>query len=67
MEEQKKNIGGRREGAGRKLGSGKKEHITVRLDKVLLNSFPDGVERTRFINDAVREKMQRDGIHIAEE
>ena len=61
MEETKKKRGGRREGAGRPKGVDT-TLISVKLETELLQALPIGINRSKFINDAVREKMKRDGL-----
>ena len=61
MEEVKNKRGGRREGAGRPKGVDT-TLISVKLETELLQALPIGINRSKFINDAVREKMKRDGL-----
>ena len=63
MEEIKKQRGGKREGAGRKAVGISTHAMALKLDcdlfKLLSNA---GVNKNRYINDAVREKMVREGL-----
>ncbi len=63
MEEIKKQRGGKREGAGRKAVGISTHAMALKLDndlyEVLSNSSQN---KNRYINDAVREKMVRDGL-----
>ena len=61
MEEIKKKRGGKREGAGRPKGEDT-TIISVRLENKLLNKIPPNTTRSKYINDAVREKMKKDGF-----
>lgn len=56
------NRGGRREGAGRKSIYGATKNINFRLDGDLLLSLEALPNRSRFINDAIREKLKRDAV-----
>ena len=61
MEETKKQRGGKREGSGRKPTGLSTTPMSLKLDNDLytaLNSH--GLNKNRYINDAVREAMQRD-------
>ena len=63
MEEIKKQRGGKRERAGRKAVGISTHAMALKLDndlyEVLSNSSQN---KNRYINDAVREKMVRDGL-----
>lgn len=71
--EEKSNIkhGGKRVGAGRHPKSDSKKQIAMKLDNDLYTVFKalpfsqkfddGGINRGRYINDAIREKMERDG------
>lgn len=62
MEETKKQRGGKREGSGRPKGLNTTA-MSLKLDNDLyaaLNSH--GFNKNRYINDAVREAMKRDGF-----
>ena len=61
MEEIKKKRGGAREGAGRPKGEDTKM-ISCRLETELLTKIPPQINRSKYINDAVREAMKRDGF-----
>lgn len=64
METKKKteNRGGARQGAGRK-GIKTKKNITVTLDLDLIAFFEKtAFNRSRFINMAIREKIERDNL-----
>ena len=58
----KKSRGGKRERAGRPAGTSTTA-MSLRLDNDLYQSLKSlGLNKNRFINDAIREKMIRDGI-----
>lgn len=62
MEEIKKQRGGKREGAGRKAVGLSTHPMALKLDCDLfeiLNKL--GINKNRFINDSVREKMKKEG------
>lgn len=62
MEENLKKRGGKREGAGRKAIGISTKAMSLKLDNDLyevLNNLD--IKKNRFINDAVREKLTRDG------
>ena len=61
MEEIKKKRGGKRDGAGRPKGE-ETTMISVRLEKELLKRIPSQTNRSKYVNDAVREKMAKDGL-----
>lgn len=72
MEEKSKfTHGGKRKGAGRHPKSDSKKQIAMKLDHDLFEAFnappfsqkkdDGGLNRGRYINDAIREKMERDG------
>lgn len=61
MEEVKNKRGGIRKGAGRPKGVDT-TLISVKLETELLRALPLGINRSKYVNDAVREKMLRDGI-----
>ena len=60
--------GGKRNGAGRPPKSDSKKQIAIKLDRDLYDIFnappfskdADGLNRGRYINEAIREKMERD-------
>lgn len=52
--------GGRRPGAGRPSLTGK--NYLYKADKDLVSILDDKCNRNRFINEAVREKSERDGL-----
>ena len=65
MEEIKKHRGGKREGAGRKAVGISTHLMSLKLDNDLFNALSDaGLNKNRFINDAVREKMKKDGYIV---
>lgn len=65
MEEIKKQRGGKREGAGRKAVGISTHLMSLKLDNDLFNALSDaGLNKNRFINDAVREKMKKDGYIV---
>lgn len=63
MEEEKKQRGGKRPGAGRPSGLNK-TLISLKLDNDLLASFKANSEaisnRNQYINDAIRQALRRD-------
>lgn len=59
----RRNNGGKREGAGHPFNA-TTTPISFRVDMDLLENFPDGINRNGFINNAIREKMIREGIRI---
>lgn len=62
MEEIKKQRGGKREGAGRKAVGISTHPMALKLDNDLYNTLSAiKINKNRFINDAVREKMVREG------
>ena len=72
MEENRKlKHGGKRMGAGRHPKSDSKKQIAMKLDNDLYTAFKalpfsqkkddGGINRGRYINDAIREKMKKDG------
>lgn len=65
MEEIKKKRGGRREGAGRHKGVDT-TLISVKLETELLQQIPSHTNRSKYINEAVREKLIKDN-HITEQ
>jgi uncharacterized protein (DUF4415 family) len=63
MEEIKKQRGGKREGSGRKPTGLTTTPMSLKIDNDLysvLNSH--GLNKNRYINDAVREAMKKDGF-----
>ena len=67
MEEIKKQRGGKREGAGRKAVGLSTTAMSLKLDNdlyVALNS--NGLNKNRYINDAVRRAMLNDGFIFEE-
>ena len=60
----RKNNGGKRAGAGHPFNATTKP-MSFRADMDLLDNFPDGTNRNRYINNAIREKMIREGIRIS--
>lgn len=63
--EKEKGWGGKREGAGHPSDSTQKA-ISVRMDRDLLESMPESINRNGYINKSVREKMIRDGFNVSE-
>ena len=61
MEETKKKRGGRREGAGRHKGVDT-TLISVKIETKLVNSIPANTNRSKYLNDALRERMIKDGF-----
>ena len=62
MEETKKQRGGRREGSGRPKGLNTTA-MSLKLDNDLYAALNNnGLNKNRYINDAVREAMKRDGF-----
>lgn len=63
MEETKKQRGGRREGSGRKPTGLSTTPMSLKLDNDLYTSLNShGLNKNRYINNAVREAMLRDGF-----
>lgn len=63
MEELKKQRGGKREGAGRKAVGISTHPMALKLDCDLFEILnQSGVNKNRYINDAVREKMKREEL-----
>lgn len=64
MEEVKKQRGGYREGAGRKAVGISTHPMALKLDNDLYEvlSANKELKKNRYINDAVREKMKKDGL-----
>jgi len=61
MEEIKKKRGGKREGAGRKAVGLSTTAMSLKLDNDLYIALNNqGLNKNRYINDAVREAMKRD-------
>jgi len=63
MKEEKKH-GGSRPGAGRKPKEDSKKQVALKLDRDLYDIFYSSEfsqNRGRYINQAVREKMEREG------
>lgn len=56
------NRGGRRENAGRKKRDKEVKPILLNLEKTLYEAFPKTLNRNAYINDAVREKLAKDGF-----
>lgn len=65
MEELKKKRGGKREGAGRKAVGLSTHPMALKLDNDLFEALAKlDINKNRYINDAVREKMIQHGyIH----
>ena len=68
--EEKRNWGGKREGSGRKAKKVESTTVSIKLNNDLLEAFPMLIKkedklvkfnRSEYINDAVREKMKKDG------
>lgn len=65
MEEIKKQRGGKREGAGRKAVGFSTTAMSLKLDNDLHETLKViNINKNRFINDAVREKLKKEGYHI---
>ena len=63
MEEIKKTRGGKREGAGRKAHGATTHAMALKLDNDLFVALSaSSLNKNRYINEAVREKMTRDGL-----
>lgn len=63
MEEIKKQRGGYREGAGRKAVGISTHPMALKLDNDLYEVLSKTSQnKNRYINDAVREKMAKDGL-----
>ena len=65
MEELKKQRGGKREGAGRKAVGVSTHPMALKLDNDIFEALAKiDINKNRYINDAVREKMIQHGyIH----
>ncbi len=62
MEETKKTRGGKREGAGRKAVGLSTTPMSLKLDNDLYAALNNqGLNKNRYINDAVRKSMLNDG------
>lgn len=63
MEEIKKSRGGKREGAGRKPVGISTHAMALKLDNDLYEALGlANLNKNRYINDAVREKLAKDGL-----
>lgn len=60
MEEKKSCRGGKRDGAGRPKRVESKT-VLLYFEKDLNDALPKSLNRNAYINDAVREKMKKDG------
>lgn len=66
-EETRNTHGGKRQGAGRKPSENSKVQTALKMDKELYDAFKSekfqalNMNRGQYINQAVREKMLRDG------
>ena len=61
MEEKVEKRGGKRENAGRKKRDKDVKPILLNLELALFDKLPKELNRNAYINDAVREKMKKDG------
>lgn len=61
MEEKVEKRGGKRENAGRKKRDKDVKPILLNLEVALLENIPKELNRTEYINNAVRAKMKKDG------
>lgn len=61
MEEKVEKRGGKRENAGRKKRDKDVKPILLNLEQALFDKLPKELNRNAYINDAVREKMKKDG------
>lgn len=61
MEEKVEKRGGKRENAGRKKRDKDVKPILLNLELALFDKLPKELNRNAYINDAVREKMIKDG------
>ena len=61
MEEKVENRGGKRENAGRKKRDKEVKPILLNLEMTLFEALPKLLNRNAYINEAVREKMKKDG------
>lgn len=62
MEEIKKQRGGKREGAGRKAVGLSTKAMSLKLDNDLYDALNShSLNKNRYINNAVRSAMQKDG------
>ena len=64
MENQKKKTtwGGKRENAGRKGAGVPVQMISFRIEKRLVEKLPPEENRSKYLNDCVRERLKKDGI-----
>ena len=63
MEETKKQRGGYREGSGRKAVGLSTHAMSLKLDNDLYEALCSiNLNKNRYINDAVRERMEKEGI-----
>ena len=62
MEEKIENRGGRREGSGRKKRDKDVKPVLLNLELDLYEAFPKGLNRNAYFNEAIRKKMQEDGL-----
>ena len=63
MEETIKKRGGKREGAGRKPVGLSTTAMSLKLDNDLFSALNgNGLNKNRYINNAVREAMRKDGL-----
>lgn len=68
MEEIKKQRGGKREGAGRKAVGLSTTAMSLKLDNELYAVlYSHGLNKNRYINNAVRDAMIRDGYLVKNE
>ena len=61
MEEKIENRGGKRENAGRKKRDKEVKPILLNLEITLYEALPKTLNRNAYINEAVKEKMKKDG------
>ena len=59
--EKKGTWGGKRENAGRPRGV-ETRLISIKLERELLEALPSGLNRSKYINEAVRAHMIKDGL-----
>ncbi len=61
MNEKKNTHGGKRPGAGRPRGAVATKPVGYKMDLELYNHLPYYINRNKYVNEAVREKMKQDG------
>lgn len=63
MAEEKKQRGGKREGAGRRAVGVTTHPMSLKLDKDLYGIMSEAnLNKNRYINEAIRERLKKDGL-----